>query len=91
MKTKISEDDIKLLKSIESGEWTSVKNLRQYKKHLHETAGKTMLKDQRMNIRIAKRDLDRLKAKALEQGMPYQTLVSSILHKFVYGSLVEKH
>jgi predicted DNA binding CopG/RHH family protein len=48
-----------------------------------------MLKDQRMNIRITKRDLDKLKAKALENGMPYQTLVSSILHKYVTGKIKE--
>jgi len=87
---KSTNDENKMLKSVESGEWTSVKNLRQYKKHLRETARKTLLKDQRMNIRIAKRDLDKLKAKAMQEGMPYQTLVSSILHKFIYGSLVEK-
>jgi predicted DNA binding CopG/RHH family protein len=49
-----------------------------------------MLKDQRMNIRIAKRDIDSLKAKALEEGMPYQTLVPSILHKYLSGKLTEK-
>ena len=46
-----------------------------------------MLKDQRMNIRIAKRDMDKLKARALEEGMPYQTLVSSVLHKYISGKL----
>jgi len=48
-----------------------------------------MLKDQRMNIRIAKRDMDKLKAKALENGMPYQTLVSSIIHKYLTGKFKE--
>jgi len=84
---KTDQDEKKLLKSLEAGEWTSVKNLNSYKQHLHDTAVKTMLKDQRMNIRIAKRDLDRLKAKALEEGMPYQTLVSSILHNYLSGKL----
>jgi predicted DNA binding CopG/RHH family protein len=87
MKTDQSEKN--LLKSIESGEWSSIKDLNSYKKHLQKTAGKTMLKDQRMNIRIPKRDLDKLKAKALEEGMPYQTLVSSVLHKYVNGKLKE--
>ncbi len=78
------------IKSLESGEWTSVKDLKAYKNRLREAAGKTMLKDQRMNIRIAKRDLDRLKARALEHGIPYQTLVSSILHKYLSGKLKEE-
>ncbi|RPI16373.1 MAG: antitoxin [Ignavibacteriae bacterium] len=85
MKNSYSEK--RLLKSIESEEWFSVKNLKSYKKHLQKAAKRTMLKDQRMNIRIAKRDLDKLKAKALEEGMPYQTLVSSVLHKYLNGKL----
>ncbi|HJY62581.1 MAG TPA: antitoxin [Ignavibacteria bacterium] len=84
------KEEKEIIESIEAGKWQSVKNLKAYKKHLQETAAKTMLKDQRMNIRIAKRDLDRLKAKALEEGMPYQTLVSSILHKYLAGKLKEK-
>jgi len=42
-----------------------------------------------MNIRIAKKDLAALKVRALEEGIPYQTLVSSILHKYLSGRLVE--
>ena len=87
---KANNDEKKLLKSLESGEWSSVNDLKSYKKHLTEAARKTMLKARRMNIRIAKRDLDRLKAKALEHGIPYQTLVSSILHKYLSGKLKEE-
>ncbi|HEY5122435.1 MAG TPA: antitoxin [Ignavibacteria bacterium] len=86
---KIDLEEKNLLKSIESGGWTTVKDLKAYKKHLKETALKTIRKDRRMNIRIAKRDLDKLKVKALEDGMPYQTLVSSILHKYLTGKLKE--
>jgi predicted DNA binding CopG/RHH family protein len=88
---KIDREEKNLIKSIDSGGWTSVKDLKAYKKHLKEAAIKTMLKDSRMNIRIAKRDLNKLKAKALENGMPYQTLVSSILHKYLTGKLKEYH
>lgn len=84
-----ADKDKKLMESIEKGEWKSVSNLNLYKKQLSEAARKTMLKDQRMNIRIAKRDLDRLKVRALEHGIPYQTLVSSILHKYLSGKLKE--
>jgi len=86
---KNNKEEKILLESIESGEWTSVKDIEAYKKHLKEVAQNTMLKDRRMNIRIAKRDLDSLKAKALEEGMPYQTLVSSIIHKYLTGKLKE--
>ena len=60
------------------------------KKQFKMAAKNTLLKDQRMNIRIAQRDLEGLKTKALEEGMPYQTLVSSVLHKYVTGKLIEK-
>ena len=50
----------------------------------------TFKKDARINVRISSRDLHLLQAKALMEGMPYQTLVSSILHKFIDGQLVDK-
>jgi predicted DNA binding CopG/RHH family protein len=78
-----------LEKTIENDEWQSVSNLSEMKKQLKTAAKNTLLKDQRMNIRIAQRDLEGLKTKALEEGMPYQTLVSSILHKYVTGKLKE--
>jgi predicted DNA binding CopG/RHH family protein len=79
-----------LIKSIESDEWVSVKNKSIILKQLKETATNTLLKDQRMNIRIGKWDLDGLKAKAIEEGMPYQTLVASIIHKYLNGKLKEE-
>jgi len=78
-----------LEKTIENDEWQSVSNLSEMKKQFKIAAKNTLLKDQRMNIRIAQRDLEGLKTKALEEGMPYQTLVSSILHKYVTGKLKE--
>ena len=76
--------------SIDNEEWKSIHNLSEMKEMMISAAKNTMLKDQRMNIRIAKRDLEGLKAKALEEGLPYQTLVSSILHKYVTGKLIDK-
>ena len=86
---KLDKEEKELLKSIESGKWSSVKNIETYKKHLQDVARRTMLKDKRMNIRISSRDLNRLKVRALEEGIPYQTLVSSILHKYLIGKLKE--
>lgn len=45
----------------------------------------TFKKDQRLNIRISTRDLKSLQARALEEGVPYQTFAVSVLHKFVSG------
>ena len=76
--------------SLENNEWVSIPNFKDLKIKVEMAAKNTLLKDQRMNIRIAKRDLEGLKTKAMEQGLPYQTLVSSILHKYVNGNLVER-
>ena len=80
-----------LIQSIDKNEWETVQNLEEMKKKLKIAAKNTLLKDQRMNIRIAQKDLEGLKTKALEEGMPYQTLVSSILHKYITGKLIEKN
>ena len=85
----MSSEEKALLESIEKGEWKSIKNKAALVNELKETASNTMLKDQRMNIRIAKRDLDGIKAKAIEEGIPYQTLVASIIHKYISGKLKE--
>jgi len=84
----IDEEEKKLIESIENEEWIPVTD---EKKHIIETAidsaKKTLKKDKRMNIRISERDLKNLKIKALEEGIPYQTLVSMILHKYVTGKI----
>ena len=51
---------------------------------------KTLKKDQRINIRLSSNDLEALKTSAVELGLPYQTLVSSVLHQYVAGSLARK-
>ena len=56
---------------------------------LAEVAQATSKKDRRINIRISSRDLSSLQRRALEEGVPYQTLVSSVLHKYVSGGLYD--
>jgi len=83
----IDNEDKEYIDSMENGEWKPAKNQKALLLELKEAAVNTMAKDQRMNIRIGKRDLEGIKAKALEEGMPYQTLVASIIHKYVNGKL----
>ncbi len=78
-----------LLQSIENDEWISVNNKAEFIKSLQQVAHNTMIKDQRMNIRISKKDLLQLKTRAFEEGIPYQTLVTSIIHKYINGKLKE--
>jgi len=83
-------EEAELINSVEAGEWSSVPDLSELKKRLVQAASETALKDYRINVRISKRDVEALKTKALEEGIPYQTLVTSILHKYVTGRIVEK-
>ena len=87
MKIKYTDEEKNLLAEIENDEWKHSSQFKSISSKLKSAAKNTMLKDKRMNIRIAGRDIELLKTKALEEGVPYQTLVSSILHKFVTGKL----
>jgi predicted DNA binding CopG/RHH family protein len=82
-------DEKELLDSFEKNEWRSVKDLKQRKLELEESARATIRKDKRVNIRISERDLKELQKIALREGLPYQTLISSILHKYVNKAQIE--
>ncbi|MFQ5659290.1 MAG: CopG family antitoxin [Gammaproteobacteria bacterium] len=83
---KLSKEEKEILKDFEAGEFKSVLTSRR-KKMLQAAAQETFKKDKRINIRISSRDLESLQRRALEEGIPYQTLVSSVLHKYVSGGL----
>jgi len=89
MKTKLTKEEKEILDSFEKDEWIPVTNLEKRKKELVAYARNTMRKDKRLNIRISERDLLELQKKAVNEGLPYQTYVSSIIHKFINGALVE--
>ena len=89
MKTKLSKEEKEILESFEKGEWVPVADFSKRKKELMEYARNTLRKDKRLNIRISERDLIELQRKAVKEGLPYQTYVSSIIHKFVNGTLVD--
>jgi len=89
MKTKLTKEEKEILDSFEKGEWVPVADLSKRKKELAEYARNTLRKNKRLNIRISERDLLELQRKAVKEGLPYQTYVSSIIHKFVNGTLIE--
>lgn len=82
-KIKLDKEEQDLVDSFERGEWRSVPNFEREKKKAQKIAAATFKKDRRVNIRISSRDLIGLQKRALEEGIPYQTLISSILHKYV--------
>jgi predicted DNA binding CopG/RHH family protein len=86
---KESKLEEEILASFEREEWRSVPNLTEEIARYASIASASLAKDKRVNIRISSRDLEDIQAKAAEEGIPYQTLMASILHKSVTGRLVE--
>lgn len=81
---KLDEEERQLLEEIEKGEWkpVSAKDFAKFKKDAIEAARNTLDKKKNINIRLSEKDLHKIKVKAAEEGIPYQTLVGSVLHKF---------
>lgn len=79
---ELDDEEIQLLTEIEKGEWVAVKNLAKRKKELIQIARNTLNKTKNINLRLSEKDVQKLKAKAVKEGMPYQTLAASVLHKF---------
>lgn len=86
----LDEEERELLDAFERGEWQPVADRENAIARLQSYAEATIRKDRRVNIRISTPDLLALQNIALEEGIPYQTLMSSILHKYVNGRLVEQ-
>ncbi len=77
--------------ALNRGEWRSVKNVTEEIGKHRQYARNTLLKDKRVNIRISSGDLEALQTKAVEEGLPYQTFIASVLHKFAAGrSLIKQ-
>lgn len=85
---KLDKEEQDILEAYEAGEFQSVMTPSR-KILIEEAAKQTFKKDKRINIRISGRDLSAIQRRALEEGIPYQTLVSSILHKYVSGTLYD--
>ena len=84
---KLDPKEKEILDSVERGEWRSIPALKRERERYRRYAAATFRKDRRVNIRISSKDLDAVQKRALEEGLPYQTLISSLLHKYVSGRL----
>jgi predicted DNA binding CopG/RHH family protein len=85
---KLDPYEAEILEAYESGKIKPVVNKAELQR-LRASARATAIKDRRVNIRLSSGDLQDIQAKALEEGLPYQTLIASILHKYVTGRLTE--
>ena len=86
---KLDAYEQEVLKAFEGGKLKSVATRSELEK-LKAAARATAIKDRRVNIRLSSVDLSDIQVKAMEEGIPYQTLIASVLHKYVAGRLVDK-
>ena len=88
-KMKLDKEEQDILDSFERGEWKPVANReREIARHAGY-AKNTVAKDRRVNIRISSKDLEEIQAIAVEDGLPYQTLIASVLRRYVSGRFIE--
>lgn len=86
---KIEDDELAVLSAYDKGKLKSVATKAELAK-FKAAARATAIKNRRVNIRLTSGDLSDIQVKALEQGVPYQTLIASVLHKYVSGHLAER-
>jgi predicted DNA binding CopG/RHH family protein len=86
---KLDAEEREILASVERGEWRPAKGKSGDRSRYAGDATATFRKDRRVNIRISSKDLEAIQKRALEEGLPYQTLISSLLHKYASGRLRE--
>jgi predicted DNA binding CopG/RHH family protein len=86
----IDNEEKEIFESLENGDWKPVKNLENEKEKAVKAARNTLKKDKRINLRLSQKDYHQIQVKAIEEGIPYQTLISSLVHKYLNGSLTVK-
>jgi predicted DNA binding CopG/RHH family protein len=83
----IDQEEKDLMESIERDNWKPVDDLDREKEKAISAARNTLKKDKRINLRLTQKDYHQIQIKAIEEGIPYQTLISSLVHKYLNGSL----
>lgn len=86
-KLELNQEERELLEELERDEWISVVSEGEELEDYRTAAGNTLRKDKRVNIRISSRDLAWVQKLAAEEGIPYQTFLSSLIHKYVQKRL----
>ena len=84
---KLTKEEKEIEKAIEAGEYESVDDIEELKKVYQLAAKNTLSKLKNINIRLSTRDIERLKAKAAESGMPYQTLAAMLIRQYSNGKI----
>ena len=90
MGSKMSTEEREILEKFELGELRPASNVEHEIETARQAARNTFNKTRRVNLRVTERDFSLAHARAREEGIPYQTLLSSVIHKYLSGRLVEK-
>jgi len=85
---KLDKEEQEILDAIENGDWKAVTPTKPELRHYAQIARNTLKKNKMISIRMSELDYNQIKSKAIEEGIPYQTLISSIVHKYVSGRLI---
>ncbi len=88
-KIKLDKEDQDILDSFERGEWESTRPTPAELRKFQKIARASLAKDKRINIRLSARVLEGIQLRAAQEGVPYQTLISSVLYKFASGRLID--
>jgi len=84
------DEELEIITAFEAGKLESIQPSHELLELYRSYARSTLAKDKRVNIRLSAGDLEAIRIRAIEEGIPYQTLMGSILHKFVSGKLIER-
>ncbi|HIP59424.1 MAG TPA: antitoxin [Campylobacterales bacterium] len=88
--TQYTEEELEIVDYIENSNPQSIPNLKEEMELITNIVSENVQKKKQVNFRLLESDLEKLKTKALIEGIPYQTLLSSIVHKFVNGTMISK-
>ncbi len=86
----LDDEERVLMEEIDQGQWQPAKTARAEMRKAMAAARNTINKEKRINLRITPREYHQIRVRALEEGIPYQTLIASILHKYLTGALVPR-
>ena len=89
MKKRLSAEEREILEHFERGDLTPVSDAQREMETAQHAARNTFNKTRRVNLRVTERDFNLAHARAREEGIPYQTLLSSVIHKYLSGRLTE--
>jgi predicted DNA binding CopG/RHH family protein len=87
---KLDREEQDLLNTFNTGKYKSIVKTKSDLQKYQKIAEHSINRKKRINIRLAEKDLENIKRKAIDEGMPYQTLISSIIHKYTIGKLAER-